>query len=322
MKFSSVIATVASLAATVSAHGGVEYYKIGSTTYQGFQPYNSAAGQKSVQREYSTYNPLLIADLTTVNIRCNNAGTLGTGLSMSAASGASILAHWKQWTHRPAAIMIYMAQCPSTGCDSWDGSGKVWFKIYHQGLVSGTQNAGKWAGDQVVDTLNWTTTIPTTLAPGNYLIRHELLALHQANNPQFYPECAQITISGSGTASPPSSALVSFPGAYSASDPGINFNIDSQAAMTATTYSIPGPAVWDGTGSGSGNVGSPDPVSSVAPAPTTLVTSAAPTPTPTTPSCNPVARYGQCGGKGFSGCTVCVSGSTCKASGDYYSQCL
>jgi hypothetical protein len=77
-----------------------------------------------------------------------------------------------------------MAKCPSSGCNSWDGAGKVWFKIDQEGLVSGTQNAGKWAGDTILDTLNWTTTIPASLAAGDYLIRHELIAVHQANNPQ------------------------------------------------------------------------------------------------------------------------------------------
>ncbi|KAF3081773.1 hypothetical protein TWF569_009762 [Orbilia oligospora] len=32
--------------------------------------------------------------------------------------------------------------------------------------------------------------------------------------------------------------------------------------------------------------------------------------------------YGQCGGQGYTGCTVCASGSTCKYSNDWYSQCL
>jgi hypothetical protein len=41
-----------------------------------------------------------------------------------------------------------------------------------------------WAGDTILDTLLWTSTIPASLAPGNYLIRHELIAVHQANNPQ------------------------------------------------------------------------------------------------------------------------------------------
>jgi hypothetical protein len=57
-------------------------------------------------------------------------------------------------------------------------------KIDQEGLVSGTQNSGKWAGDEILDTLLWTSTIPASLAPGNYLIRHELIAVHQANNPQ------------------------------------------------------------------------------------------------------------------------------------------
>jgi len=313
MKFTTAFA---SLVAAVSAHGGVDTYTVGSTVYQGWQPYQSTSGQKSLQRQYATYDPLLIKDLSSINIRCNNAGALGTGVTGTIAAGATIKAHWKQWTHRPASVMVYMARCPGT-CDSFDGSGKVWFKIDEEGLVSGTQNAGVWAGDAIVDTLVWTSTIPATLAPGNYLIRHELLAVHQANNPQFYPECAQFEVTGAGTVTPPSSILVSFPGAYTGTEPGVAFNIDSAAAKTATTYQIPGPAVWDGTGT------APAAPASSAPAavPTTLVTSAAPA-TPTKPSCTAVQKYGQCGGMTYTGCTLCESGTTCMASGDYYSQCV
>ncbi|KAI0589965.1 Cel1 protein [Pyrenophora tritici-repentis] len=143
-------------------------------------------------------------------------------------------------------------------------------------------------------------------------------------NPLVYPECAQFTVTGSGTASPPSSALVSFPGAYSSTDPGIAFNIDSDAAKKATSYPIPGPAVWNGAGGGASGpaTSSVPPVDT--PSPTTMVTSASPVPSaaPTTaPSCE-VARYGQCGGKGFGGCTTCANGSKCVANGDYYSQCV
>lgn len=35
----------------------------------------------------------------TVNIRCNNAGALGTGVSGTLAAGDKLTAHWKQWTH-------------------------------------------------------------------------------------------------------------------------------------------------------------------------------------------------------------------------------
>lgn len=59
------------------------------------------------------------------------------------------------------------------------------------------------------------------LAPGNYLIRHELIALHQANAPQFYPECAQIKVTGSGTAQPDASYKAAIPGYCSNSDSNI-----------------------------------------------------------------------------------------------------
>lgn len=49
-----------------------------------------------------------------------------------------------------------------------------------------------WGTAKVLKTLKWDSTIPASLAAGNYLIRHELLALHQANTPQFYAECAQV----------------------------------------------------------------------------------------------------------------------------------
>jgi hypothetical protein len=326
MKLSTALAAGASLLAGVSAHGGVGTYTVVSTgtTYKGWQPYNSASGQTSIQRQYSTFDPLFIKDLTTTNIRCNNAGTLGTGLSGTIAAGDKIRAHWTQWTHKPASVMVYMAKCPSSGCNSWDGSGKVWFKIDDMGLMSGTQNAGKWAGDIIVDTLNWTSTIPASLAAGDYLIRHELLAVHQANNPQFYPECAQFTVTGSGTTLPPSSALLSFPGAYKASDPGIDFNIDSDAAKSATTYVVPGGPVWDGSGTAkptSAPSADPtsDPTTAPTSVPTTLQTSA--TAVPTTPACS-AKKYQQCGGQGYKGCTTCEAGSTCKSTSQYYSQCL
>ena len=53
-----------------------------------------------------------------------------------------------------------------------------------------------------------------------------------------------------------------------------------------------------------------------------------PTSSPATETTNPTnptncsARWGQCGGRGWTGPTCCQSGSTCRVSNDYYSQCL
>jgi hypothetical protein len=35
-----------------------------------------------------------------------------------------------------------------------------------------------------------------------------------------------------------------------------------------------------------------------------------------------VAKWGQCGGQGWTGCTTCAAGSTCRAQNQWYSQCL
>ena len=40
------------------------------------------------------------------------------------------------------------------------------------------------------------------------------------------------------------------------------------------------------------------------------------------PSSCTAAQWAQCGGTGFTGCTSCASGTTCKYQNDYYSQCL
>lgn len=63
--------------------------------------------------------------------------------------------------------------------------------------------------------------------------------------------------------------------------------------------------------------------STTAPAPT-WTTTTRPAPESTTPTAptNCSARWGQCGGRGWTGPTCCQSGSTCRVSNEYYSQCL
>ena len=87
-------------------------------------------------------------------------------------------------------------------------------------------------------------TIPNALPSGDYLLRAEQIGLHQAmqnGGAQIYIACAQVRITGGGTGTP--GPLVAFPGAYSASDPGILININSPAKAD---YVPPGPPVWHG----------------------------------------------------------------------------
>lgn len=120
--------------------------------------------------------------------------------------------------------MVWLFKCAGafTACT---GDGQGWFKIDEKGMTAPPLDGNNWGTNDVLKTLKWTSTIPAALAPGNYLIRHELLALHQANTPQFYAECAQLVITGSGTASPPAAYLAKIPGYAAQNDPGITVSI-------------------------------------------------------------------------------------------------
>jgi hypothetical protein len=83
--------------------------------------------------------------------------------------------------------------------------------------------------------------IPASLPAGEYLLRAEHIAVHKMNSPQFYVACGQIKVSGGGSGRP--APLVSFPGAYKKSDPGVTFNMYGNPVKP---YIIPGPPVWRG----------------------------------------------------------------------------
>jgi hypothetical protein len=68
--------------------------------------------------------------------------------------------------------------------------------------------------------------IPAATPNGDYLVRVEHIGLHVAQSSgaaQFYISCGQVTVTGGGSGTP--GPLVAFPGAYSASDPGILINV-------------------------------------------------------------------------------------------------
>ena len=85
-------------------------------------------------------------------------------------------------------------------------------------------------------------TLPTQLAPGEYLVRQEIIALHSAvtvGGAEFYPSCTQVRIGGSQSGTP--NQTVSFPGAYNDNDPGIY--VPNIYAPGASYNNFPGPPV-------------------------------------------------------------------------------
>ena len=94
---------------------------------------------------------------------------------------------------------------------------------------------------------SFTIKLPDNLTPGDYLIRHEIIALHLATSlggAEFYPSCTQVRVGGTGSGQP--NQTVTFPGAYSDTDPGI---YDPTVYNPGSAYVFPGPPVSNLAGS-------------------------------------------------------------------------
>jgi len=281
-----------------------------------------------------------ITDVTSNDLICNGGiNPYHQPISQAVlpvAAGASVTAEWHHTlagadptdsadpidpSHK-GPVIAYMAQV--SNATNLSVTGLKWFKIYQDGLTVSTQ---QWAVDRLIANKGKVSfSIPSCIPAGFYLLRVEIIALHAASSypgAQLYMECAQLQITGGGSTSP---ATVSFPGAYSGTDPGIKLNI----YQTLSSYTVPGPPVFSCSGSSAPTTVVPPP-SSAPPSSSSKPTTSAPSSPPTKPSSSPpvvsptgaaVAQYGQCGGTGWTGSTVCASSFTCTVLNAYYSQCL
>lgn len=120
-----------------------------------------------------------------------------------------------------------MAKC-SGDCSSFTpDSSTAWFKIDEQGETT-NGDGSTWAQAALTTGSPATVTLPDNIEAGNYLIRHEIIALQNAVNlggAEFYPTCIQVKVQGDGTGTP--DTTVNFPGAYSASDSGLLGDVSS-----------------------------------------------------------------------------------------------
>ncbi|KJR81227.1 uncharacterized protein SPSK_01239 [Sporothrix schenckii 1099-18] len=215
-----------------------------------------------------------VTDVASNDIRCN-AGTKPVANKCAVTPGTTVTVEMHQQPNDRSCsseaiggahygpVSVYMSKV--SDASTADGSSD-WFKVFED---SWSAAASGGSGDND----NWGTKdlntccgkmdvpIPASLAPGDYLLRAEALALHTASSPsgaQFYMTCYQLQVgsAGSGAASSAASRMavralaadyetVKFPGAYKATDPGILINIHQKLA---SPYVAPGPTVVpDGT---------------------------------------------------------------------------
>ncbi|KAI9672009.1 MAG: hypothetical protein M1829_004553 [Trizodia sp. TS-e1964] len=213
-------------------------------------PLNDGTCIRQPSNPSTATNP--VNDLASKEMACFN-GRTGVDRVCPVNAGAKITFEFRDVPNgsQPGSIdishkgpcAVYMKKVDSAIKDPGVGDG--WFKIYYDAYDS---NAKKWCTEKLIDTNgHLTVSLPTDILGGYYLLRTELLALHQADknppNPQFYPGCAQIYLKSAGSVKPKNT--VSIPGFISIKDASVLFNIWNEPM--ALPYPSFGPPVYTST---------------------------------------------------------------------------
>jgi len=265
---------------------------------------NNAKTPTRVMYKASGPSYALPTDYTNPNVMsCEGSANVGAPKTLSVAAGSSFTMFWQgatgelvgqggltaydPWVHAMGPILDYITPCTNGDCTTFDATNAGWTLLdksgidFSQTISSSLKTAmtnkpepyhpstgsGLWAMAKLVqDGSTWAINIPSALAPGQYILRHELIAIHNplgsnpTSGPQHYISCTQLTVTGSGTAKLPagvkSSTLYDPNGAFA------KFDVNSDDPHT---FPMPGPAAWNPSGAASSNPASaPAPASSPA----------------------------------------------------------
>ncbi|KAI9150507.1 Polysaccharide monooxygenase Cel61a [Paramyrothecium foliicola] len=238
------------LPALAAAHGYLKSIQVNGQTYQAWQvgtdDYLPPPPPIRYARRIQDNGP--VADFTTNNITCNHGGNNPAQGTIDVKAGDKVTLVWDQWNSAHSGpVFDYIAKCTNNDCQTFKGdSGNVWVKIGQ--LAYNAAANPPWASDFLRERgAKWDVTIPKTLAPGSYLLRHEILGLHVAGTrmgAQFYPSCTQIRVTSGGSTQLPSG--IALPGAYNPDDTqGILVQL-WRVNQGQVTYNAPGGPVWSG----------------------------------------------------------------------------
>jgi len=246
-RVSAAIGAVVLLSRSVQAHGTVSGIVADGIYYLGYNPsfqYDSPPPTVvgwSVPDDLGN-GPINPASYASPDIICHLSAT-PAGAAAPVKAGGTVELQWTPWpTSHHGPVIDYLANCNGP-CETVDKTTLEFFKIDQLGLIDDTTVPGNWATDTLITNNNsWTVTIPTGIATGNYVLRHEIIALHSAsdlNGAQNYPQCVNLAITGTGSAKPAGTLGEAL---YSETDPGIEIDIYE----SLSTYIIPGPTLYSG----------------------------------------------------------------------------
>ncbi|KAF7915196.1 uncharacterized protein EAE98_011281 [Botrytis deweyae] len=250
MSFSKIaVVAGAAFISGVAAHGRVQGITADGVWYEGYNPSFQYEQVAPVVAGWSdpadSSNGFIAPDAYgTSDIICHLGATNAQGY-VNVTAGSEVNLQWTVWPdshHGP--VIDYLAACTGGDCTTVDKTTLGFFKIDGVGLIDDSTVPGTWASDQLIANNNsWSVTIPESLAPGAYVLRHEIIALHsaeQADGAQNYPQCVNLWVSGTGSAVPASADTVLGTALYTETDAGVNVNIYASLA----SYDVPGPTQW------------------------------------------------------------------------------
>lgn len=241
------------LASHVNAHGYLQTITLDGVEYEGFNRWNESPSPDAIGWSFSTSDEGPELDISSPNFVCRSDAGAATKYG-TVSSGGTASFFWTSddkvinpngWaeSHR-GPVITYIAAC-NGDCTSVDKTQLRWIKIAEAGLISGPANTeGIWASDVLRENGGVNEAIiPKNIAPGNYVIRNEIIALHRAhlNEPEFYMQCGNIKVTGSGKDGLSNAGVVASQ-IYSTSDSQIfGFSVyDSRDE----TWKIPGPSLY------------------------------------------------------------------------------
>lgn len=189
-------------------------------------------------------------------------------------AGDSLNLKWTNWpVSHIGPIITYIANAKGD-FSQVDKVNLPFVKIEELGLIHNSTDKknkpeGYYAANKLIDAGNhWTIKIPDYVAPGNYIVRHEIIALMGAihlDHAQHYPQCINVKVTGKGK--DPIARGTRAKDLYKATDPGIQIMIYKDL-----DYHIPGPKLYKPSGASPANFYETEAaVSSAQPTPATPV---------------------------------------------------
>ncbi|KAI1775494.1 lytic polysaccharide monooxygenase [Hypoxylon cercidicola] len=255
--FHAVILALAASATVVLGHGHVRRVIVDGVTYPGYERWATKDQSNAVTWSFTTEDegPVPVSSINGPDIICHqNAKNAPSSVQVAAGSTFQVVRfNTIGGFEHPGPEMHYLASCGDAGCTEVDKNNLKFFKIYEKGLVQGGMadspdwNTQKWAtteihknvqpeGEGFIDT--YIVNIPANIKPGQYVLRHEVMGLHKAQlgQAEFYPQCVNLEITGSGSQQPEGMPATEM---YHSSDPGVALDI----WVDLESYQIPGSPV-------------------------------------------------------------------------------